>query len=75
MTDLHILLDPVSNFWKCPKKGFKKLFFWHFLTKFFDTFGLSGSIKTFSKVLGVGLHFVYIDFFSSFPEVYISISS
>ena len=21
---LHILLDPVKDFWKCPKKGFKK---------------------------------------------------
>ena len=24
MMDLHILLDPVTYFWKCPKKGFKK---------------------------------------------------
>ena len=23
MTDLHILSDPVTDFWKCPKKGFK----------------------------------------------------
>ena len=28
MTDLHILSDPFKDFWKCPKKGFKK---WHFL--------------------------------------------
>ena len=27
MTDLHILSDPVKDFWKCPKKGVKKLFF------------------------------------------------
>ena len=27
MMNLHILLDPVSNFWKCPKKGFKKKLF------------------------------------------------
>ena len=30
MTDLHILLDP--DFWKCPKKGFKKIIFGHFLS-------------------------------------------
>ena len=30
MTDLHILSDPVTDFWKCPKKGLKKLFVWHF---------------------------------------------
>ena len=32
MTDLHILLDPVKDFWKCPKKGFKKIISWHFLS-------------------------------------------
>ena len=53
MTNLHIILDPVSDFWKCPKKGFKKM---HFLTTFCDTFGLIGSVKTFSKVLGVGMN-------------------
>ena len=52
MTDLLILLDPVSDFWKCPKKGF----FLHFLTTFFYMFGLIGSVKTFSKVLGVGMN-------------------
>ena len=31
MTDLHILSDPVKDFWKCPKKGFKKNV-WHFLS-------------------------------------------
>ena len=25
MMDLHILSDPVTDFWKCPKKGLKKL--------------------------------------------------
>ena len=25
MTDLHILLDSVTSFWKCLKKVFKKL--------------------------------------------------
>ena len=30
--DLHILLDPVKDFWKCPKKGFKKIMFLHFLS-------------------------------------------
>ena len=27
MTNLHILSDPVTDFWKCPKKGFKKVIF------------------------------------------------
>ena len=26
LTDLHILSDPVTNFWKCPKKGLKNYF-------------------------------------------------
>ena len=25
MTNLHILLDPVTDVWKCPKRGFKRL--------------------------------------------------
>ena len=29
--NLHILSDPVSDFWKCPKKGFKKKLFKAFL--------------------------------------------
>ena len=29
--NLHILSDPVSDFWKCPKKGFKKKLFTAFL--------------------------------------------
>ena len=32
MMDLHILSDPVADFWKCPKKGFKKLFIGIFLS-------------------------------------------
>ena len=32
MTDLHILSDPVTDFWKCPKKGFKKIIVGHFLS-------------------------------------------
>ena len=31
--NLHILSDPVTYFWKCPKKGFLKSDFWHFLNK------------------------------------------
>ena len=31
ITDLHILSDPVTDFWKCPKKGFKKIFVGIFL--------------------------------------------
>ena len=32
------------------------MIFWHFLTTFFDMFGLIGSVKTLSKVLGVGMN-------------------
>ena len=54
------------QFWKCPKKGFKKK-----KTTFLDTFGLIGSVKNFFKSPGswhecrpiYGLHFVYIGFF------------
>ena len=70
--DLHILLDPVSDFWKCPKKGFKKNDFLPFFTTFFDIFGLIRSIKNFFKSPGsqhecrpiYGLCFVYIDLLS-----------
>ncbi len=31
MTDLHILSDPVKDFWKCPIKGFKNIV-GHFLS-------------------------------------------
>ena len=31
MMNLHILSDPVSDFWKCPKKGLKKSYLRHFL--------------------------------------------
>ena len=34
----------------------QKVFFLYFSTTFFDTFGLIRSIKTFSKVLGVGIN-------------------
>ena len=33
MTDLHILLDPVTDLWKCPQKGVKKIFLATFNTK------------------------------------------
>ena len=33
MTNLHILLDPVTYFWKCPKKALKNMIFWCFLNK------------------------------------------
>ena len=29
--NLHILSDPVSDFWKCPKNGLKKSYLQHFL--------------------------------------------
>ena len=40
-------------FGSAPKMGLKKDFFCIFLTTFFDTFE---SVKTFSKVLGVGMN-------------------
>ena len=33
--NLHILSDPVSDFWKCPKKGFKKKLFTAFFSSEF----------------------------------------
>ena len=36
MMNLHILSDPVSDFWKCPKKGFKKSYLWRFLVQHFS---------------------------------------
>ena len=32
MMDLHILSDPVTDFWKCPKKWLKKIFVGIFLS-------------------------------------------
>ena len=47
----------------------------HFFTTFFDTFGLIGSIKTFSNVPGVGMnvgpymvYILYIYIFLSFIQ-------
>ena len=51
MMDLHILLDPVSDFWKCLKRFFRPFF-----NHIFDMFGLIRSIKTFSKVQGVSMN-------------------
>ena len=51
MTDLLKLSDPVSNFWKCPKKVFFNDLL-AFLTTFFDMFSLIRSIKTFFKSPG-----------------------
>ena len=41
-------------FGSAPKNGLKKNL--NLLTTFFYTFGLTGSIKTFSKVLGVAMN-------------------
>ena len=47
--NLHILSDPVSDFWKCPKKGFKKKLFMAFYPQTSatiarrHTWGLSGN--------------------------------
>ena len=45
MMDLHMLSDPVTDFWKWPKKGFQ-IFFLHFLI---------GSTKTQFKSLEFGM--------------------
>ena len=37
MMNLHILSDPDSDFWKCPKKGLKKSYLWSFLVPNVDT--------------------------------------
>ena len=67
MMNLHILSDTVSDFWKCPKKGFKKKLFTAFFSSEFyrqtsatiarrHTWGLCGNqlfliMKTTSKVV------------------------
>ena len=51
--DLHIFSDPVTDFWKCPKKGFKKYFFCIFF--FTKEGGLIGSMKTQFKHLKFGM--------------------
>ena len=48
MMDLHILLDSVIIFFKCPKEGFKKIMFLTFFTK---VGVLIGSTKTLYKNL------------------------
>ena len=68
MMDLHILLDPVNDFWKFPKKGFKKMIFGICFTK---VGGLIGSTKTpyknlkFDMVVNWHKYFFcrYIEFF------------
>ena len=76
MTDLHILSDPVSDFWKCPKRGLKN-YLLAFCYHIFDTFGLIGSVKTFSKVLGVSMNiapymayilYIYIFFYPLYKK-------
>ena len=53
MTDLHILSDPVTDFWKCPKRGFN-----FFLLAFFTKVGsLIGSTKTQLKKFKFGMVF------------------
>ena len=37
MTDLHILSDLVKYFWKCPKKGFKKIILLAFFYQIYKT--------------------------------------
>ena len=47
MMDLHILLDPVTDFLKCPKKVFNIFCFGIFFTKVGD---IIGSTKTQLKI-------------------------
>ena len=67
--NLHIVSDPVSDFWKCPKKFFFIIVL-HFLTTFFtplvyriplNFFKSPGSWHECRPIYG--LHFVYIGFF------------
>ena len=62
MMNLHILSDPVSDFWKCPEKGFKKKLFTAFFSSEFcrqtratiarhHTCGCSHTMKTTSNVV------------------------
>ena len=51
--DLHILLDPVINSWKCPKRGFKNMIF--LLTFLPKGGGLIRSTKTQLKNLKFGM--------------------
>ena len=46
--DLHILSDPVSEFWKCPKK-FLLLLFGIFLPHLLTCLVLSDPLKLFQK--------------------------
>ena len=62
-------------FGSTPKRGSKKIFVGIFKPHFFYMFGLIGSIKTFSKVLAVGMnvgpymaYILYILFFLSFIQ-------
>ena len=71
MKDLLILSDPVSNFWKCPKRGLKKYFFGIFYPHFLTCLVLSDLLKLFKSPASwhecrpiYGLHFVYIGFLS-----------
>ena len=57
MTDLHILLDPVKDFWKCPKKGFKKYIVGHFLS---DPQKLNLNIL-YMAWWSIGTHNVFVD--------------
>ena len=69
MTDLHILLDPVSDFLKCPKKGFNKMIFWHFFTTFFYTIGRHKHSPIY------GLYFIYIDFYPLYKKVVLGVNN
>ena len=73
MTDLHILLEPVSDFWKCPKKVFFVCIFYHILLTHLvlsDPLNFFKSSRILHECRPVyGLYFVYIDFCLSFIQI------
>ena len=66
----HILSNPLSDFWKCPKKGFKKQI--HFLPHFFTCLVLSDPLKLFQKSSWYewGPYMAYILYISFFYPLY-----
>ena len=54
MMDLHILSDPITDVWKCPKKVFKKN--WHFKKWGVYSDPLKLNFKRFKFVIVVNWH-------------------
>ena len=65
MTDLHILSDPVKDFWKFLKKGFKEIIFGHFLS---DPQKLNLNILNMA-CWSIGTNNVFVDTHNFFSEL------